>query len=249
MPCRPGSFYSRLVGELGEVGWERVVDLSADLSSIDLQLTDRAGVQYGNPSSARARSSAAQRRPRGGLGRLPESPRGRSGDALLPAAAAGRSHTVRLLPPASYPAAAPAVEAALPLPLELTWRPRSSTLGQAVAQLEAALERHQQLWESLDDLDAAAWVVEPERPPRGCTYRRVALGRHVSLAVSPWDRTRGRRWQESSRLGWKGGRPQPRGTRPATAGRLCPRLGTRGGGGGRGVLRWAAMLPVRRLPW
>eukprot|EP00976_Prorocentrum_cordatum_P012508 250610-Prorocentrum_minimum.AAC.2 len=50
-------------------------------------------------------------------------------------------------------------------------------------QVEARLESYQALWDGLDDLDAHAWVLEPELPPRGATHRRLALGGHTSLTL------------------------------------------------------------------
>lgn len=60
-----------------------------------------------------------------------------------------------------------------------------------LAQFEAALQHYQQLWDGLDDLDAQAWVIEPTAAPRSVVYRRIALGHHVSLALTldpaqPW---------------------------------------------------------------
>lgn len=95
----------------------------------------------------------------------------------------GRRHPLRLALPPGYPLAAPAAAADLPAAFEPRWGPGSG-LEDAVAQFEAALEQHQALWDSLDDLDAHAWVVEPAVPRRGGTYRRVALGGHVTLAVT-----------------------------------------------------------------
>ena len=45
-------------------------------------------------------------------------------------------------------------------------------LAAALRQFEAALARHQQLWDSLDDLDAHAWVVEPSAPQRRRVHTR-----------------------------------------------------------------------------
>ncbi|KAL4430938.1 hypothetical protein ABPG75_006194 [Micractinium tetrahymenae] len=97
--------------------------------------------------------------------------------------AAGRRHELRLALPPGYPAAPPIPLADLPTALEMRWGPGSG-LAAALRQFEAALEQHQQLWDSLDDLDAHAWVIEPSAPPRSALHRRIALGSHVSLALT-----------------------------------------------------------------
>ncbi|PSC68290.1 E3 ubiquitin-ligase FANCL [Micractinium conductrix] len=97
--------------------------------------------------------------------------------------AAGRRHELRLSLPPGYPAAQPTPAADLPAPLELRWGAGAS-LATCLAQFEAALAQHQPLWDSLDDLDAHAWVIEPSAPSRGALHRRIALGSHVSLALT-----------------------------------------------------------------
>jgi hypothetical protein len=181
---RPAAFYSSLRRELDAVGWRCVSSLSDDLSQLTLAATD----------------------------------------------AAGRRHELRLTLPPAYPAAPPSAAADLPTAFELRWGPEAG-LADVLAQFEAALQRHQQLWDSLDDLDGQVWVIEPTAAPRRCggrhcgstsgscclvwvwggggggrpplasalppasarpaccalhsvSYRRVALGSHVSLALT-----------------------------------------------------------------
>lgn len=96
----------------------------------------------------------------------------------------GRQHELRLALPPGYPAVPPAAAADLPLPFEPRWGGDGGGLPQLVRQFEEALERHQEFWAHLDDLDAHAWVIEPHNPPRSCTHRRLALGGHVTLSVT-----------------------------------------------------------------
>lgn len=74
------------------------------------------------------------------------------------------------------------MSADLPAAFVPRWGP-AATLPQLAQQLQQALEGHQWLWDSLDDIDKEAWVIEPLNPPRASTTRRLALGNHVSLAV------------------------------------------------------------------
>ena len=122
--CRPPAFYSSLRAELDEVGWRHVSSLADDLSHLTLKASDIAG----------------------------------------------RCHELRLSFPPAYPAAAPIAGADLPTAFELCWPPGGggSGLGAVLRQFEAALAQHQQLWDSLDDLDASAWVIEPTSAPRRC---------------------------------------------------------------------------------
>ena len=79
--------------------------------------------------------------------------------------AAGRRHELRLTLPPAYPAAAPTAAADLPAAFELRWAEGVGLAG-ALRQFEAALAQHQQAWDSLDDLDQHAWVIEPTAAPR-----------------------------------------------------------------------------------
>lgn len=98
---------------------------------------------------------------------------------------AQRAHVLHLSLPSDYPASPPRAEVALPAPFELQWaaeQQRFSVRG-AMLQFEAALGRHQLLWDMLDDLDAHTWVLEPQHPTRDCAVRRLAIGQHCSLQL------------------------------------------------------------------
>ena len=100
---------------------------------------------------------------------------------------AHRAHVLHLSLPSDFPASPPRAEVALPAPFELQWpadQQRFSVRG-AMLQFEAALGRHQLLWDILDDLDAHTWVLEPQHPTRDCVVRRLAIGQHCSLQLGP----------------------------------------------------------------
>ena len=111
---------------------------------------------------------------------------------------AQRAHVLHLSLPPDYPASPPRAEAALPAPFELQWaaeQQRFSVRG-AMLQFEAALGRHQLLWDMLDDLDAHTWVLEPQHPTRDVVVRRLAIGQHCSLQLG-----RRRAWRGAPAVG------------------------------------------------
>lgn len=78
---------------------------------------------------------------------------------------AGRRHQLRLTFPVAYPSQPPVAASDLPAAFELRWV-GGCGLGEVLSQFESALERHQTVWDSLDDLDEHAWVIEPTAPSR-----------------------------------------------------------------------------------
>ena len=46
------------------------------------------------------------------------------------------------------------------------------------------LEKSQEFWDVMDELDYNTWVLEPEKPTRCATNRRIALGEKVSMLAS-----------------------------------------------------------------
>ncbi|XP_030012457.1 E3 ubiquitin-protein ligase FANCL isoform X3 [Sphaeramia orbicularis] len=94
----------------------------------------------------------------------------------------GRQHilTVKLKP--KHPAEAPECSADLPLPLDFTWTPQS-TLDQLHSQFLLVLESLSDFWNILDEIDSQTWILEPEKPSRSDTTRRIAIGNNVSIKV------------------------------------------------------------------
>uniref|UniRef100_A0A3Q2PJ02 Uncharacterized protein n=1 Tax=Fundulus heteroclitus TaxID=8078 RepID=A0A3Q2PJ02_FUNHE len=81
-----------------------------------------------------------------------------------------------------HPAEAPDCSADLPVPLTVTWTPQS-TLEQLHSQFLLVLESLTDFWDVLDEIDKKTWVLEPERPSRLDTMRRIAIGNNVSIKV------------------------------------------------------------------
>eukprot|EP00241_Pyramimonas_parkeae_P017937 CAMPEP_0114313964 /NCGR_PEP_ID=MMETSP0059-20121206/21485_1 /TAXON_ID=36894 /ORGANISM="Pyramimonas parkeae, Strain CCMP726" /LENGTH=378 /DNA_ID=CAMNT_0001438933 /DNA_START=384 /DNA_END=1520 /DNA_ORIENTATION=+ len=95
---------------------------------------------------------------------------------------AQRTHVLEVDLPAAYPDKPPVFTADLPEPLVLEWQPGWG-IKHALEAFHVAVARYQDLWESLEDLDAHAWVQDGDSLPRSATHRRVALGGHASLLL------------------------------------------------------------------
>lgn len=76
-----------------------------------------------------------------------------------------RLHTLQLEFPPDYPTNGPSSFCALPVSMDVRWD-RTKRLEGLVEQYEHVLEKYQDLWSNLDDLDEHAWVIEPEMPDR-----------------------------------------------------------------------------------
>ncbi|CAN0316897.1 unnamed protein product [Ascophyllum nodosum] len=63
------------------------------------------------------------------------------------------------------------------------WSPEESSLKTVLEQFRATLVPYLALWNVLEDLDRHTWVLEPEKPSRSTTYRRVAVAAHCSLML------------------------------------------------------------------
>uniref|UniRef100_A0A7N6BVI5 RING-type domain-containing protein n=1 Tax=Anabas testudineus TaxID=64144 RepID=A0A7N6BVI5_ANATE len=87
----------------------------------------------------------------------------------------GRQHILTIKLKSKHPAEAPECSADLPVPLALTWTPQS-TLQQLHSQFVLVLESLTEFWDVLDEIDSQTWILEPEKPSRADTMRRIAIG-------------------------------------------------------------------------
>jgi E3 ubiquitin-protein ligase FANCL len=100
---------------------------------------------------------------------------------------AGRIHFLSLALPPTFPATLPKIISAdLPVAftLQCTAVTGIVTLRDVLYQFDEKIESFQRFWDSLDHLDQTAWIIEPTAPTRSCTYRRVALEKHVTLTIT-----------------------------------------------------------------
>uniref|UniRef100_A0A8D0C0R3 FA complementation group L n=1 Tax=Salvator merianae TaxID=96440 RepID=A0A8D0C0R3_SALMN len=58
-----------------------------------------------------------------------------------------------------------------------------SSLLSIHSQFLAVLESLKEFWKALDEIDEKTWVLEPEKPARSATMRRIAIGKNVSVNI------------------------------------------------------------------
>ncbi|XP_075392035.1 E3 ubiquitin-protein ligase FANCL isoform X1 [Tenrec ecaudatus] len=96
--------------------------------------------------------------------------------------ASGREHLITLRLKAKYPAEPPDCVVDFPVPFSVTWTPQGS-LGSIHSQFVAALDSLKAFWDVMDEIDEKTWVLEPEKPTRSATARRIALGSNTSVYI------------------------------------------------------------------
>uniref|UniRef100_A0A8Q3WLC2 FA complementation group L n=1 Tax=Homo sapiens TaxID=9606 RepID=A0A8Q3WLC2_HUMAN len=96
--------------------------------------------------------------------------------------ASGREHLITLKLKAKYPAESPDYFVDFPVPFCASWTPQSSLIS-IYSQFLAAIESLKAFWDVMDEIDEKTWVLEPEKPPRSATARRIALGNNVSINI------------------------------------------------------------------
>ncbi|KAF6157968.1 hypothetical protein GIB67_015284 [Kingdonia uniflora] len=167
-PSLSSSLYQSVYSEIEEVGWEHLVKLGEDLSYVSFR------VMY----LIRACQLLCARDRR------------------------RQAHTVVMHLPPSYPKCAPSVSALpgltvafglhllqdVPYVCELNWSTKSR-LKDAVYQFHEHLEKLQELWSTLDDIDRDLWVVHPRQPSRATSLRQINLGNgcYALLSINACD--------------------------------------------------------------
>uniref|UniRef100_A0A452RSU8 E3 ubiquitin-protein ligase FANCL n=1 Tax=Ursus americanus TaxID=9643 RepID=A0A452RSU8_URSAM len=96
--------------------------------------------------------------------------------------ASGRKHLITLKLKAKYPAESPDCFVDFPVSFSVSWTPQSSLVS-IYGQFLAALESLKAFWDVMDEIDEKTWVLEPEKPTRSATARRIALGNNASVNI------------------------------------------------------------------
>ncbi|XP_076021461.1 E3 ubiquitin-protein ligase FANCL [Genypterus blacodes] len=94
----------------------------------------------------------------------------------------GRQHIFTAELKSKHPTEAPECTADLPIPLTVNWTPQM-TLEQLYGQFLQFLGSLTEFWDVMDEIDSNTWVLEPEKPIRADTMRRIAIGDNVSIKV------------------------------------------------------------------
>ncbi|XP_019798384.3 E3 ubiquitin-protein ligase FANCL isoform X5 [Tursiops truncatus] len=96
--------------------------------------------------------------------------------------ASGREHLITVKLKAKYPAESPDCIVDFPVSFSVSWTPQSSLIS-IHSQFLAALESLKAFWDVMDEIDEKTWVLEPEKPTRSATARRIALGTNASINI------------------------------------------------------------------
>uniref|UniRef100_A0A4X1W699 FA complementation group L n=2 Tax=Sus scrofa TaxID=9823 RepID=A0A4X1W699_PIG len=105
--------------------------------------------------------------------------------------ASGREHLITVKLKAKYPAEPPDCIVDFPVSFSVSWTPQSSLIS-IHSQFLEALESLKAFWDVMDEIDEKTWVLEPEKPTRSATARRIALvvkplGIKLSRNIHLWD--------------------------------------------------------------
>ncbi|XP_070576805.1 E3 ubiquitin-protein ligase FANCL-like [Ptychodera flava] len=101
---------------------------------------------------------------------------------LRVADSSSRQHVITIHLNKQHPVVAPNCTAELPSAFKVKWSLQSK-LGDILHQFSKELERYQDFFNIVDEIDKKTWVLEPDRPNYSVTLRRIALGSSSSLQI------------------------------------------------------------------
>lgn len=132
----PPQYYLQLIDEIESLGWDKLVYIDTEFSTIKLKAEDSSS----------------------------------------------REHLITIKLKSKYPVEAPDYLVDFPVPFTVPWTAQG-TLTYIHSQFWAALELLKEFWDIMDEIDEKTWVLEPEKPTRGATVRRIAIGNNVSINI------------------------------------------------------------------
>ncbi|XP_042495232.1 E3 ubiquitin-protein ligase FANCL isoform X1 [Macadamia integrifolia] len=130
------SFNRSVYSEVEEVGWEHLVRLGEDLTSLSFRILDKNG----------------------------------------------QVHIMEIRLPPNYPKFPPSISADVPYLFKLKWL-TNSRLKDVVHQFLEHLEKFQDFWSTLENIDRVLWVVDPRQPSRATSYRKINLGNDCCIVL------------------------------------------------------------------
>eukprot|EP00268_Persea_americana_P019757 TRINITY_DN20165_c0_g1_i11.p1 TRINITY_DN20165_c0_g1~~TRINITY_DN20165_c0_g1_i11.p1 ORF type:complete len:311 (+),score=48.44 TRINITY_DN20165_c0_g1_i11:301-1233(+) len=95
----------------------------------------------------------------------------------------GKAHILEIALPPNYPECAPSVASDVPYVCELQWSVKSR-LKDVLSQFHKHLEKLQEFWSTLDDIDRVLWVIDPGQPSNAASFRQICIGNECYLLVS-----------------------------------------------------------------
>jgi len=98
--------------------------------------------------------------------------------------AKNREHIINIELSSDYPNTAPKCNCSLPEAVALTWNSKTSNLSDVMTQYSKALEKYEDFWGVMEDIDKNTCVLEPQHPSMAETMRRIAAVKHVSLQIN-----------------------------------------------------------------
>ncbi|EDO38136.1 predicted protein [Nematostella vectensis] len=94
-----------------------------------------------------------------------------------------REHQITIQLSSQHPTSAPSCVTELPGKFSFNWQPNEAPLQALFQQFKQVLNSYEDFWDMMDEVDRKTWVLEPDRPTRACTTRRIALGNNASVQV------------------------------------------------------------------
>lgn len=98
--------------------------------------------------------------------------------------AQSRTHTLHVTLASDFPDTPPKCVASLPEEFDPPWEKTQQTLSSILLYFTQAVNKFQDLFRAMDDFDQHTRILEPERPTRRDSYRRIALGKHISVRIN-----------------------------------------------------------------
>lgn len=93
-----------------------------------------------------------------------------------------RKHSLFIRLPRNYPECLPSIAADVPYMFDLKWLV-NSRLKDIVQQFKEHLQKLQEFWYTLDNIDKGLFVVNPKLPSLASSYRQLGIGNNCYLQV------------------------------------------------------------------